>query len=295
MNPRLVAVGVAVLVLLLFGGRFFKTVPPGHVGVATLFGEVQPKPYPEGLHFPVNPLYQWVLFDIRQKTLKETASVPTQDQLQTKVDVSVQFRIMGGMAPKILQETGLASDAVGVHLIPKLRSLVREQGKKIPVAEDFFLEETQDKFEGDIEVELQEYLASKGIQVQALLLRDINLPDVLLKAIEQKKEREQAVQRQRAELERFKTEQQQKVAQAEAERAAAEEEAERRRILADARSYEIREINQAIANNPAYVQLQALEALKQMSKDPAAKIYFMDADSTTPLPLMHMGDVASGR
>jgi hypothetical protein len=27
-----------------------------------------------------------------------------------------------------------------------------------------------------------------------------------------------------------------------------------------------------------------------MSKDPAAKIYFMDSNSTQPLPLMNIGD-----
>ena len=50
------------------------------------------------------------------------------------------------------------------------------------------------------------------------------------------------------------------------------------------------EINKATASNPAYVQLQALEALKAMSKDPAAKIYFMDGSSSSPLPLLHMGE-----
>jgi hypothetical protein len=62
------------------------------------------------------------------------------------------------------------------------------------------------------------------------------------------------------------------------------------RTLADARAYEIVEINKAAARNPAYIQLMALETLKEMSKDPAAKIYFMDSNSRSPLPLLHMGD-----
>ena len=52
----------------------------------------------------------------------------------------------------------------------------------------------------------------------------------------------------------------------------------------------IKKINAAISKNPAYIQLQALEALKEMSKDPAAKLYFMDSNAPQPLPLMHMGD-----
>ena len=39
-----------------------------------------------------------------------------------------------------------------------------------------------------------------------------------------------------------------------------------------------------------YVKLQALEALKAISKDPASKIYFMDGDSPSPLPLMNIGN-----
>ena len=80
------------------------------------------------------------------------------------------------------------------------------------------------------------------------------------------------------------------VAEAEARRKAAEEEAHQRRTLADAQAYEIRKINEAVSSNPAYLQLQALDALKQMSKDPAAKIYFLDGDAPQPLPLMNIGD-----
>ena len=97
-------------------------------------------------------------------------------------------------------------------------------------------------------------------------------------------------EKQKAELERFRTEQQQKIAAAQAEREAAEEEAERRRVLADAQAYEIERINEAVGNNPNYVRLQALEALRAISKDPASKIYFMDGSSPMPLPLMHMGE-----
>jgi len=138
---------------------------------------------------------------------------------------------------------------------------------------------------------MRDELLPKGLIIGNVLIRDINLPTVLSKAIEQKKEREQAVERQKAELERFKQEQQQKVAQANAELDAARAEAEQVRVLASAKADEIRLINDAIARNPAYIQLQSLEALKQMSKDPAAKLYFMDSNAAQPLPLMHLGEL----
>ncbi len=278
-----------VFVLFLIGPRFYQSIPAGHVAVATLFGEVQSKHYPEGFHI-VNPLYQWHLYDVRQKTHSETSNVPSQDQLQTKIDVSVQYRLVASQTPSILKETGDIGDVLTVHIVPKLRSQIREQGKSIKRAEDFFLEETQATLQIALLEGLKDYLGTKGVAVEAVLIRDISLPPFITKAIEAKKEREQEVEKQKAELERYNTEQQQKIALAEAEKDAASAEAEKRRLLADARAYEITKINDAIGRNPNYVKLQALEALQAISKDPAAKIYFLNGDSPAPLPLMHLGD-----
>jgi regulator of protease activity HflC (stomatin/prohibitin superfamily) len=195
------------------------------------------------------------------------------------------------MAPEILTQTGDEFAAVRVHLIPKLRSSLREQGKSIARAEDFFQEATQETLQTALTDSLRDFLAPKGIIVTAVLIRDITLPPFIVEAIEKKKEREQAVERERAELERVRTELQQGVARAEAGREAAVQEAERMRTLADATAYEIEKINKAIASNPAYIQLQSLEALKAISKDPASKIYFLDGSSPRPLPLMHLGDI----
>jgi regulator of protease activity HflC (stomatin/prohibitin superfamily) len=292
-NKSLVLITLGVLAVVFIIMNIYKTVPVGHVGVATLFGKAQAVGYPEGLHIPVNPLYKWTMFDARKKTHLETANVPSQDQLQTKLDVSVQYRIDGAMAAKILGATGTAEAAVRVHLIPKLRSLLREQGKSVRRAEDFFLEETQEILQTALTDGLRDDLEQQGIIVSEVLIRDITLPPFIVQAIEQKKEREQAVEQEKAELERVRTELQQEVARAQAGREAAEEEAARKRILADAQAYEITQINNAIARNPAYIQLQSLEALKAISKDPASKVYFMDGSSPSPLPLMHLGDMQS--
>ena len=139
----LVIVVVIAGIFLWFASSLYQKVPAGYVAVATIFGEVKPDPYEEGLHIPVNPFYDWYFYDVRQKSHLEEANVPSQDQLQTKIQVSVQYRLISDSAPSILQETGQAKDVLRVHIVPKLRSLLREQGKTIKRAEDFFLEETQ--------------------------------------------------------------------------------------------------------------------------------------------------------
>ncbi len=289
MNPRIALVLIGALVVLIFGQRFVHSVTAGHVGVAILFGQVQDETYPEGLHI-VNPFLSWKDLDARQDTFKiSQLEMPTRDQLLSKVDLSIQWRLDASRAAEIIRDTGDKDRMIQIHLHPKARSLVRELGTTIDRAEDLFKDEVRDRLAAQLSEKLRAYVASKGILVDSVLLRNINLPPVLAEAIARKKEREQEVERQRAELERVKLEQEQQVAQAEASRRAAEEDAKRLRILADAKAYEIATINKAASGNPAYIQLQSLEALKKMAEDPAAKLYFMDSNSPNPLPLLNLG------
>ncbi len=94
------------------------------------------------------------------------------------------------------------------------------------------------------------------MEVQAVLIRDINLPAFITKAIEAKKEWEQEVEKQKAELERFRTEQQQKIAAAAAEREASEEQAARKRVLADAQAFEIKKLNEAYRRQPFQFKIE---------------------------------------
>lgn len=290
MNPKLASIAIVALLVLMFGQRFFHSVPAGHVGVAILFGEVQDQPYPEGLNI-VNPLLSWVDMDVRQDSFKiSQLEMPTRDQLLSRVDLSIQWRLDAAQAPFIYRDTGNKERIVAVHLKPAARSLIRELGTRIERAEDLFKDEVRQGLALGLEEGLREYIASKGIIIDSVLLRNINLPPVLAEAIGRKKEREQEVERERAQLELVKLEQEQGVAQSEANRRAAEEDSKRIRIIADAKAYEIAAINKAASGNSAYIQLQSLETLQQMAKDPATKIYFMDSNSPRPLPLMNIGD-----
>ena len=175
-------------------------------------------------------------------------------------------------------------------LIPKLRSLMREQGKSVIKAEDFFNDSTQGRLQEEIFEKLSDYLQPKGVIVKAVLLREFTPPPSILASVELKKQAEQKIEQAEAELEQAKVEAQRQVEEAKAKRAAAEEEAEMKKVLADAQAYEINAINEAIAQNPAYIQLESLKALQAMSKDVAAKLYFLNSDSPMPLPLMNLGE-----
>ena len=249
------AFGVSALIICM---SLLITVPAGHVYVATLFGKVQGSLYREGLHI-VNPLLNFTSFDLRQKSHLETAGIPAEDKLITTMDVSVQYRTIGEMAPEILRNTGTAESLIQVHMIPKLRSILREQGKGVAISQDFFKESVQRQLQETLQIGLSEFLAPKGLQVETILIRDVQLPDVIRTAITETKKREQEVLKQQAELERFATEQDQKVKQAESELKAAKLEAQKIKELADAEAYKIDVINRTLAQSPNYIELKKVE------------------------------------
>lgn len=248
--------------LLVFAALFWiQQVPAGHVKVATLFGKVQEQVYPEGLHFPVNPLYAWNEYDVRQKTLKfDKMGVPSQDQLISHFDVSLQYRLIGAKAPAVKKNTGSANDVVAIHVVPYFRSLIREQGKTVANAEEFYSESVQNRMQVEMMAALTSKLEPIGIEMQGILIRNVVLPQFIAKAVEDKKRREQEAEKQKAELKRFSTEQEQKIATANAEFQAAKLEEQKIRLLADAEAYKIKAINEAAQQSPAYIQLKQIEA-----------------------------------
>lgn len=217
----------------------YITVKAGHNKVATLFGDVQKTPYNEGFHI-VNPLLDFHLFDLRQITYTwDKVQVPSQDKLKTSMDVSVTFRLDGTQTPRILQETGNLQDVLAKHITPKVRSLLREAGKTVAQSQDFYIDSVQQELQTYMEAGLTTYLESKGVIVEAVLFRDITLPQVVTSAVIQTKERQEQLEREKAQLKIVEQQAQQQVKQAEAREQAAIADANAKRTQADAEAYRI--------------------------------------------------------
>ncbi|HIN60794.1 MAG TPA: prohibitin family protein, partial [Gammaproteobacteria bacterium] len=170
---------IAIVVLFLVawvGMNSYTTVAPGHNKVGTLFGEVSGQPLAEGFHI-VNPILKFYTYDLRVHTQTwEKVQVPSQDKLKTSMDISVTFRINPSHTPRMLQETGNLNDVIVKLLTPKVRSLLREAGKSVAKSQDFYLDTTQRDLQAFMEDGLTDYMAVKGIIVEAVLFRDITLP-----------------------------------------------------------------------------------------------------------------------
>ncbi len=290
---KLILAGVLSFALLVGGCAMIQTVPAGHGAVATVFGNVIERTYDDVLHFLVNPLASWTYYDCRDKNLDcPGVQVPTRDQQTSTIDFSVQYRINKAAIPAAKSEVGTSEDIVAVKINPNLRSLVRSEGKAVARCEDLFDEGVQARMQTNLQERLQTRVGDYAI-ISAVLVRNVNLPDHIKDAIKNKKVREQQVEEQKAELKRYETEQQQKIAEAIANRKAAEEKAQEIRTLAGAEAYEIEQINTALADSPAFIRLRALETLVRVSENPATQIYFLNGDSPDPLPLMHIGAAGS--
>ncbi|MCP4411827.1 MAG: prohibitin family protein [Gammaproteobacteria bacterium] len=242
------AVPIIVMVLLIWLGlNSYTTVKPGHNKVATLFGNIQDKPLLEGFHI-VNPLLKFHSYDLRVHTETwKKIQVPSQDKLKTSMDISVTFRINADYTPTMLKETGTLTEAITKLLTPKVRSLLREAGKSVEKSQDFYLDTVQQELQLYMEEGLTNYMSRKGLIIEAVLFRDITLPQVVTSAVIQTKERQEQLEREKAQLRIVEQQAQQQVKQAEAREMAAIADANAKRTLADAEAYQIEKLADAQA------------------------------------------------
>ena len=241
-------ISIVVLFLLAWVGmNSYTTGSPGHNKVATLFGDIRGEPLDEGFHV-VNPLLKFYTYDLRVHTETwQKVQVPSQDKLKTSMDISVTFKINPSHTPTMLQETGNLNDVIVKLLTPKVRSLLREAGKTVAKSQDFYLDTTQRDLQAFMEDGLTDHMAIKGITVEAVLFRDITLPQVVTSAVIQTKERQEQLEREKAQLRIVEQQAQQQVKQAEAREQAAKSDANAKRTLADAEAYQIEKLADAQA------------------------------------------------
>lgn len=185
LGARIVPIALAVLLLAL-GFASITSVPSGHVGVLTLFGKVTGEVLPEGIHV-VNPLKRNNVLSIRTQEQKETAQVPSSEGLIVSLDTSLLFRLDTGRAADVFQKIG--PRYVEVVVEPNLRSTIRAiTGANSANA---LYSSGRNEVQNAIKDELTGVLGARGIVVEDVLLRDVQLPEMLRSSIEQKQQAEQ--------------------------------------------------------------------------------------------------------
>ena len=158
----------------------------GNVGVLTLFGRVTGQTLTEGLHF-INPLKTVNEMSIRSVTVKESASTPSSEGLMMSLDTSLIYHLNPDRAADVFQKLGPKYEDVVVE--NTLRSAIREATASHSANALYSGE--RDAVARQIYEKLVSELTPRGMVVENVLLRDIQLPMALKQSIEAKQQAEQ--------------------------------------------------------------------------------------------------------
>jgi regulator of protease activity HflC (stomatin/prohibitin superfamily) len=261
-NPLslLIALGITGLVVIVLVFNCVVKVPTGSVSVLTLFGRVTGEVLPEGIHV-INPLKASNELSIRTQEIKESASVPSSEGLVMNLDTSLIYHLDPDKAADVYRRLG--PNYVLVLIEPNLRAAIREStashtanalytGEREMVAKQIF-------------EQLTSHLGDRGIMVENVLLRDIQLPQTLKASIESKQQAEQEALAMSFRLQKET------------------QEAQRKRIEAGG----IRDFQQIVAQgiSPQLLEWKGIEATENLAKSGNAKVVVI-GNSKNGLPLI---------
>lgn len=174
---RAIGAGVAVLMAIILMSMSVKSVDPTDVGVPITLGQPG-TPLDPGPHL----LLPWTTvsaMDVKTQVLtmdddNEVKTI-TVDRVQTPVDVVVYFHVDKAKAPTLLLTVG--EDYVDKIVKPLTRSVVYDKGS-IYSAEN--IQNQRDNYETSIQEALVGPLAARGIILEKVELKKIQLPDAIL-------------------------------------------------------------------------------------------------------------------
>jgi prohibitin 1 len=261
-NSLFKVIGAAFLFLLIIIFLFNSVikVPTGSVTVLTLFGRVTGEVLPEGIHV-INPLKSTNDLSIRTQEIKESASVPSAEGLVMNLDTSLIYHLNPEKAADVFRSVG--PRYLDVLIEPNLRAAIREAtashsanalytGEREMVAKQVF-------------DQLAAKVGQRGVTVESVLLRDIQLPLTLKASIETKQQAEQEALAMNFRLQKEK------------------QEAERKRIEAAG----IRDFQQIVAQgiSTQLLEWKGIEATENLAKSPNAKVVVI-GNNKNGLPLI---------
>lgn len=262
---RIRGVGITFSILLIIAGLLLASVRqinPGEVGVQILFGKVQPTILYEGLNI-VNPFAEIKTISIKTQNYTmegkaEAVRVLSKDGLEVALDVTILYRVIPEQAPTIYRQIGF--DFQEKIIRPIIRSRIREIAAEYNAIELY--SEKRDEFQQKVYQMIKEDYEKRGIALESLLIRNIDLPQSIKETIERKIAAIQEAQRMEFVLEKGRKE-------AELKRIEAQGIADAQQILAKALT-------------PAVLQYEMLKVQKELATSPNTKILILGSGQTVP-------------
>ncbi len=254
------------LILIIFSNATFLTIDADERGI--LFrrfggGLDKEKIYTPGFHViaPWNRVY---IFDIKDQKLEETMKVLSSDGLNIDVDITIRVRPKFDKIGDILETFGERQEYIERLVRPEVRSSVRQQlGQFTP--EELYSSK-RDEVQGLIQQDLEATLSRNFVELRATLIRDIELPEKVRTAIEEKLEAEQAALKYEYILDQER------------------KEAERRIIEAEAKAESNRILSASLSAN--ILRDKGIEATIKLAESENTKVIVVGGDSSDGLPLI---------
>lgn len=232
----------------------------GEVGVKRKLGTFTEVPYETGLQ-TFNPFTSRVIrVSTQTENLEVQLMIPSKEGLNIGSEVSILYSVIPAKAPALLREVG--PDYERDVVLPVFRSAVSDVSSRF-FAKDMHTGQ-RSVIESAIRDQMTELLGDRGIQVEAVLLKSIQMPGSLARAIEQKLEAEQQAQRMEFVLQEER------------------QEAERKRVQAEG----VRDAQRIISEglNPLILHYKSIEAFQELANSTNAKVIITDGD--LPIPML---------
>ena len=259
-------IGVLLLLIGVFSSMF-KQIDAGKVGVKSLYGSVQPDVLESGLHV-VNPLLDITVFDVQTQNYTMSAvhsegaqegddaiTVLSNDGLEVVLDLTVLYRVIPNEAPKILK--GIGESYTDKIVRPVTRTRIRDNAVYYDAVALYSTK--RNEFQQRIFKSIEADFKSRGLVLEQLLIRNINLPESVKKTIESKINAEQDAQKMTFVLQKEK------------------QEAERKRVEAQGIADYQRIISLGLTDKQ--LQYEQIKAQKEIATSPNTKIIFMGKGS----------------
>lgn len=250
MLPVLVFALIGLIAIFSLSSSIFYTIEAGERGVVFYkFGGGLDKEdiKTPGFHIkaPWNTAY---VYDVREMTREEPMDVLDKNGLSIAVDITVRFHpSFNGVG--YLHET-FGEAYVSTLVIPEVRSAVRQVMGRFTAEEIYSTKRSE--VETAITMETENSLAENNMELRALLIRSINLPEQIKAAIENKLQQEQEALAYQFRLDKEKSE------------------AERKRIAAEGEAKANQIINSSLTDE--LLKMRGIEATMGLANSPNSKV-----------------------
>lgn len=206
----LVIAGVIIGVILFFCSiTFIKT---GEIGITTRFGAVQERVLEEGMNFQIPFIEGVIKMNCKIQRAEQQLAGATKDLQDVDTYVVYNYQIDKAKAPKLYKEIG--KRYIEILVTPMINNIVKTNFS-LYTAEEIITKRAE--LTSIITKELNEKLLSYGITINEFTISNVAFSEAYTNAIEQKQVAEQEAKKSQQELEKVKAEAEQKIVQAKAE------------------------------------------------------------------------------